>query len=70
MTNVNARVSPKLSFSGSYTLNKARSDTDGAGTFAADPYNLQPEYGSAGFDIRHRVQFNFNGSSRGHGASA
>jgi Carboxypeptidase regulatory-like domain len=58
MTNVNARVSPKLSFSGSYTLNKARSDTDGAGTFAADPYNLQPEYGRAGFDIRHRVQFN------------
>ena len=58
ITNVNARVSPKLSFSGSYILNKARSDTDGAGTFAADPYNLQPEYGRAGFDIRHRVQFN------------
>jgi hypothetical protein len=58
IANVNARVSPKLSFSGSYTWNKARSDTDGAGTFAADPYNLQPEYGRAGFDIRHRVQFN------------
>jgi hypothetical protein len=58
ITNVNARVSPRLSFSGSYILNKARSDTDGAGTFAADPYNLQPEYGRAGFDIRHRVQFN------------
>ena len=58
MTTVNARVGPKLSFSGSYTLNKARSDTDGAGTFAADPYNLRPEYGRAGFDIRHRVQFN------------
>ena len=58
ITNVNARVSPKLSFTGSYTLNKASSDTDGAGTFAADPYNLRPEYGRAGFDIRHRVQFN------------
>ena len=58
VTNINARVSPKLSFSGSYILNKASSDTDGAGTFAADPYNLQPEYGRAGFDIRHRVQLN------------
>jgi hypothetical protein len=58
ITNLNARISPKLSFSGSYTLNKANSDTDGVGTFAADPYNLRPEYGRAGFDIRHRVQFN------------
>ncbi|MCU1233649.1 MAG: Cna protein B-type domain protein [Candidatus Solibacter sp.] len=58
IASVNARVSPKLSFTGSYTLNKANSDTDGAGTFAADPYNLRSEYGRAGFDIRHRVQLN------------
>ena len=41
----------QLSVTGSYTLNKAESDTDGSGTFAADPYNLRPEYGRAGFDI-------------------
>jgi hypothetical protein len=55
---VNARVSPKLTITGSYTLNKAMSDTDGAGSFPADPYNLRPEYGRAGFDVRHRVQLN------------
>jgi hypothetical protein len=58
VTSLNARVSPRVSFSGSYTLGKANSDTDGAGTFPADPYNLRPEYGRAAFDIRHRVQFN------------
>ena len=58
ITSLNARVSPKLSITGSYTLNRVNSDTDGAGTFAADPYNLRPEYGRAGFDIRNRVQLN------------
>ena len=58
ITSVNARVSPKLTLTGSYALNKAMSDTDGAGTFPADPYNLSPEYGRAGFDIRHRVHLN------------
>jgi Carboxypeptidase regulatory-like domain len=58
VTTVNARVNPKLSLTGSYTLNKAASDTDGAATFAADPYNQRPEWGRAGFDIRHRVQLN------------
>jgi hypothetical protein len=58
ITSVNARFSPKFTLTGSYTLNKARSDTDGAGSFPADAYNLAPEYGRAGFDIRHRVQVN------------
>jgi hypothetical protein len=58
ITTLNARVSPKVSVTGSYTLGRAESDTDGAGAFAADSYNLRPEYGRAGFDIRHRVQLN------------
>jgi hypothetical protein len=58
VASLNARVNPKISFSGSYTLGRANSDTDGAGTFPADSYDLHPEYGRAGFDIRHRVQFN------------
>ena len=64
VTTVNARVSPKLTLTGSYTLNKADSDTDGAGTFAADPYDLRPEYGRAGFDIRHRIQLNGSVAAR------
>ncbi len=57
VTSLTARVNPKISFNGSYTLGKGNSDTDGAGTFPADSYNLHPEYGRAGFDVRHRVQF-------------
>jgi len=57
VTSLNARVNPRISFNSSYTLGKANSDTDGATTFPADSYNLRPEWGRAGFDIRHRVQF-------------
>jgi hypothetical protein len=57
VTSLNARINPKISFNGSYTLGKAQSDTDGAGTFPANSYDLRPEYGRAGFDVRHRVQF-------------
>ena len=58
ITSVNAKVSARLSFTSSYTFGQARSDTDGAGTFPADSSDLRPEYGRAGFDARHRVQFN------------
>jgi hypothetical protein len=57
VTSLNARINPRISFNGSYTLGKAESDTDGAGTFPSDSYNVRPEYGRAGFDTRHRVQF-------------
>ncbi len=56
ITSVNARINPKISFNGSYTLGRAESDTDGAGSFPSDSYNVRPEYGRAGFDTRHRVQ--------------
>jgi hypothetical protein len=54
MTNVNTRFSRKLSLFGFYVLNKAKSDTDGPGTFAANPFDYRPEYGRASNDIRHR----------------
>jgi hypothetical protein len=57
VTSLNARINPRVAFNGSYTFGKANSDTDGAAVFPADSYNLQPEYGRAGFDMRHRVQF-------------
>jgi hypothetical protein len=53
IANVNARITRRYSLFGYYTWSKARSDTDGAGTFPSDPYNFASEYGRAGFDTRH-----------------
>jgi hypothetical protein len=55
ITNFSARVSRKLTLFGFYMLNRAKSNTDGAGSFPANQYNLSGEYGSAAFDVRHRV---------------
>ena len=55
---LDAKVNSRASFNASCTLGKAESDTDGAGVFPADSNNLRPEYGRAGFDVRHRVLFN------------
>ena len=55
---LNSRYSQKLSFSGSYVLNYARSNTDGLGTFPAKPYDFTGEYGPAATDVRHRFTFN------------
>jgi hypothetical protein len=57
VTSLNARVNSKISFNGSYTFGRANSNTDGAGTFPANSYDLHSEYSRAGFDVRHRVQF-------------
>ncbi len=45
-----------------YILGEARSDTDGAGTFPANSYDLSTEYGRSSFDVRHR--FIFGGTLR------
>ena len=55
---LNSRFSKKLSFSGSYVLNYARSNTDGLGTFPGKPYDFTGEYGPAATDVRHRFTFN------------
>jgi hypothetical protein len=55
ITNVNARVNANFSLFGFYVLNKAMSDTDGIGTFPANPRNFAGEYGPASTDIRNRV---------------
>jgi len=55
IANVNARVSSAFSLFGFYVFNKALSNTDGIGTFPANPYNFAGEYGPAATDIRHRV---------------
>lgn len=55
ITNVNTRLNPNFSLFGFYVLNKAMSNTDGFGTFPANPYNFSGEYGPASTDVRHRV---------------
>jgi len=54
MTNVNSRITPKISLIASYTLSYARSNTDGLNTFPADQYSLAGEYGPAANDVRNR----------------
>lgn len=54
VTNVNSRVNGGFSLFGFYVLNKAMSNTDGLGTFPANPYNFTGEYGPASTDVRNR----------------
>lgn len=53
--NVNSRANKYVSLTGSYTLNRAMSNTDGIGTFPANPANFDGEYGPAATDVRHRM---------------
>src|SRR5262249_32874409 len=55
VTNLNARVSASFSIFSFYVLNKAMSNTDGFGTYRANPYSEAGEYGPASTDVRHRV---------------
>ena len=55
LVNVNSKVSRTISLFGTYVFNRAMSDTDGLGTFPANPYSSAGEYGPAAFDIRHRL---------------
>ena len=50
---VNNRLSNRISFFANYTLNRAKSDTDGVGTFPSDNYDLSTEYGRSSSDVRH-----------------
>ena len=49
-----SRFSRNVSFNINYALAKAKSDTDGSGTFAANPYDFTNEFGRASNDVRHR----------------
>jgi hypothetical protein len=55
ISNVNAKLNAGLSLFGFYVFNRAHSNTDGVGTFPADPYSLAGEYGPAATDVHHRV---------------
>jgi hypothetical protein len=59
---LNGRLNRKASFNVNYVFSKTNSDTDGSGTFAANPYDFSAEYGRASNDVRHR--FTLVGSFR------
>ncbi|HVS81118.1 MAG TPA: carboxypeptidase regulatory-like domain-containing protein [Pyrinomonadaceae bacterium] len=60
ITYVNSRLNKDVSLSVSYVLNRAKSNTDGLGTFPAKPNDFTGEYGPASTDVRHR--FTLTGS--------
>lgn len=60
MLGLNNRMSRSLSLFVRYFLGRAKSDTDGAGSFPADQYDTAAEYGPAGMDVRHRFTLGGN----------
>jgi hypothetical protein len=55
IVNVNSRANKNVSLTGSYAWNHAMSNTDGVGTFPANPYSMAGEYGPASTDVHHRI---------------
>jgi hypothetical protein len=53
--NANSRINQNISLAGSYTFNRAMSNTDSVSTFPANPYSMEGEYGPAVTDVRHYV---------------
>ena len=54
IASMNARINGRFSLFGYYVYDRAMSDTGGANTLVADPYDLRLDYGRASFDFRHR----------------
>jgi len=54
VVNATLRPNAKINLNANYTFGKASGDTDGAGSFPADSYNLRNEFGRSSFDVRHR----------------
>jgi hypothetical protein len=55
--NSSVRMGTKLSLFGYYTLNYAKSDAAGAGTFPSTRNDISLDFGRAAFDVRHRIFF-------------
>lgn len=54
LLNFKSSLSEHVSLFGNYAFGRAKSDTDGAGTFPANQYDLTGEYGDSVSDVRHR----------------
>ena len=57
IVNSNVRAGSKIQIFGYYTLNYAKSDTGGVGSFASNSYDISQDYGRATFDTRQRLFF-------------
>jgi hypothetical protein len=55
ITNINIRVSQKISLMGYYALGYANSNTGGASSSPSNQYDLTQDYGRASFDVRNRI---------------
>jgi hypothetical protein len=54
LVNLRSQFNRRFSIFANYALNKANSETDGAGTFPSDPYDFSGDYGRSLQDVRHR----------------
>src|SRR5205807_8609466 len=55
ISSVQARVNPRISLFGFYSLSRGKSNTDSVNTFPSNQYDLSTEYGRAGFDVHNRA---------------
>ena len=55
IVSVNNRLSPNFTLFATYVLGKADGDTEGAGVFPSNTYDMSTEYGRSSFDIRQRL---------------
>jgi Carboxypeptidase regulatory-like domain len=60
VVNTVLRPNKRITLNANYTFGYAKGDTDGAGTFPSDSYNLRTELGRSSLDLRHR--FTLTGS--------
>ncbi len=54
IVNLNSRMNSKVTLFTFYVRNYANSNTDGAGTFPANQYDLSSEWGRSSIDVRNR----------------
>ncbi len=54
LVNLNTRMTRSVMLFTGYVLNYAKSNTDGAGAYPANEYDLSTEYGRSSLDTRHR----------------
>ena len=55
IVNANVRIGSKVSLFGWYTLNSVNANTNGAGSFPNNQYDLAQNYGPTAYDVRNRL---------------
>ena len=58
--NFRTNIADGVSVFANYAFGKAKSDSDGAGSFPANSFDLAAEYGNASIDVRHRFAIGGN----------